>query len=65
MKYIFRILMLPFILILLIFLASIKWIRYGGKVRINLSEQVINPKELVSLLKDLNRNIHTLIEEIK
>ena len=58
--------MLPFVIIAWVFAASINWILYGGHVAINLQKDpVINPKELMSLLRDLNRNICTLIEETK
>jgi hypothetical protein len=65
MKYIIRILVLPFAIILWVVSSSIKWIQYGGELRINLSKEVVNPVELRDLLKDLNQNILTLIEETK
>lgn len=57
--------MLPFAIVLWVFSVSIKWVRYGGELRINLGEPVIDPKELLSVMKDLNTNILTLIEETK
>jgi len=57
--------MLPFAIVLWVFSVSIKWVRYGGELQVNLGEPVIDPKELMSLLRDLNTNICTLIEETK
>jgi len=64
MKYIKRILMLPFAWIMWTFYLSIKWIQYGGDLVIN-GKNSINLKDLESLLRDLNTNVHTLIEETK
>jgi len=65
MKYIKRILLLPFMIILWTVSVSIKWIKYGGELRVNTGQPIVDPVELMSLLRDLNRNIHTLIEETK
>ncbi|MCK9429201.1 MAG: hypothetical protein M0R17_04295 [Candidatus Omnitrophica bacterium] len=66
MKYIKRILMLPFAWVLWTFYYSFAWVKNGGEVNIYLSDKpVIDPKELMSLLRDLNTNICTLIEETK
>lgn len=64
MKYIKRILMLPFALIIWSYYLSIRWIRYGGYLTIH-GQDTPNPDELLSLLRDLNTNICTLIEETK
>jgi len=56
--------MLPFAWIMWTFYLSIKWIQYGGDLVIN-GKNSINLKDLESLLRDLNTNVHTLIEETK
>jgi len=66
MKYIKRILMLPFVVIAFVFSASFLFIKNGGEISINLKNKPdIDPKELISLLRNLNANILTLIEETK
>ena len=57
MKYIKRLLLLPFAWILWTVYYSIKWVRYGGQLQINSSEEVINPKELLAEIKRLNDNL--------
>jgi hypothetical protein len=64
MKYIKRILMLPFAWVVWTFYLSFRWIKYGGDLAIH-GKDAPNPDELMSLLRDLNRNICTLIEETK
>jgi len=57
MKYIKRILMLPFAWVLWTISLSIQWIRFGGNLIVKAEKNVINPEELLSELKRLNINL--------
>ena len=57
MKYIKRILMLPFAWVLWTFALSIKWVRDGGDLIIKAKEGQINPEELLTEIKKLNNNL--------
>lgn len=54
MKYVKRILTLPFALPIWIISLSIKWVRYGGELRVNIEKEGIDVKELYKLLTELN-----------
>lgn len=61
--------MLPFVWVVWTFYYSFQWVKYGGVLTIHSKPEVIetpiNIKNLFGLMKDLNTNIHTLIEETK
>ena len=59
MKYILRILMLPFAWVLWTVAYSIKWVKYGGNLGIN-DKSPIKPGEFYALLKEVNDKLDKL-----
>lgn len=57
MKYIKRILTLPFAWVLWTVALSIQWIRFGGNLTVKAEQNVINPEELLAEIKRLNINL--------
>ena len=56
MKYIIRILMLPFAIIMWIIYYSYQWVKYGGTLVLN-KENHVTPSELLEAMKLLNKNL--------
>ena len=57
MKYIKRILMLPFAWVLWTVAYSIRWVKYGGELRVHDKDKSYDPKELLAEIKKLNNNL--------
>ena len=57
MKYILRILVLPFAWVLWTVQLSVKWVQSGGDLTVKGGRNVINPEELLEEIKKLNNNL--------
>jgi len=57
MKYIKRILMLPFAWILWTVAYSIIWVQYGGELALHSKDKSYDPKEMLVEIKKLNNNL--------
>ena len=57
MKYILRIIVLPFAWVIWTIQLSVKWVQYGGEITIKGGKNVINPEELLEEIKKLNNNL--------
>ena len=64
MKYIKRILMLPFAVVLWLFYFAIDWVKYGGELRVNNGKPVIKPEEFYKLLIDTSSKLSTTNDKL-
>ena len=65
MKYIKRILMLPFAVVVWVFYFTIDWVRYGGQLTVNKGKPVISPEEFHRLLTEISEKLSDNLNNLK